>query len=206
MRKKLLKIILPLLLVTALFLCCGFSALAKEETPTEEIETRDITSDDTGNEANDNVFDTAYALISDNGDKILSLLSFLGTLFIAFTYKKGLLPRLRSALSGFSETVSELKADTEKTGSDVQSCNEELSRLAVITGEMSAELKRLDEDLTASDRAGERRIMTELMTEQVSLLADIFMSSSLPEYKKEEVGVRLNRLKEALRNEEPTDE
>ena len=48
----------------------------------------------------------------------------------------------------------------------------------------------------------ERRVIRALMSEEVELLGDIFMSSSLPDYKKEEVGVRLNKLRETIKNEE----
>ena len=42
-----------------------------------------------------------------------------------------------------------------------------------------------------------------LLGVQIDLLHDIFMSSSLPEYKKEEVGERIRSMKKELSSDEP---
>ena len=197
MKRKILKALVLMTLVTALIFTFSVGAFAEEAeadfTPGEESEVE--------NEA-DNTLYEIYESIKENSDKLLSLCSFIGTLLIAFIYKKGLLPGLKKVTASVTDALSAIKNEAEKTETATKDYGQRLDSLSAKTEEMVNDLKALENDLSPEKADKERRLLYTVMNGQMELLYDIFMSSSLPEYKKEEVGTRINKMKEVLKNED----
>lgn len=135
--------------------------------------------------------------------EILSALTLIGSLAIAFTYKRGLLPLLSGALGRLGDTSGAAKASAESAAqtaeqihSTVKSATAETAR---ICGEltdgihgMTQRIVQMETQLAQSRKADSATVAT------VELLYDIFMSSSLPNYRKEEVSARLKSIMAAL--------
>ena len=150
------------------------------------------------------IFDIAAEFVSENCSEILSLMTFIGSLVIAFTYKKGLLPKLSGALKGIGGSVGTLKENTEKSISVISEkmdaiCNESKNTEALCEalGEKVATLSvGLDE---IKSESGERERMRLILEAQVDMLYDVFMNSALPQYSKDAVFERINAMKCVLK-------
>ena len=67
-----------------------------------------------------NVFEIAYEWACENSAEILSALTFVGSLILAFTYKKVLLPKLSGALTKIGGSVNDLTEETEKSIKNIE--------------------------------------------------------------------------------------
>ena len=154
-------------------------------------------------EENENVFEMIYDKITLYSAEILSALTLLGSIVIAFTYKRGLLPTISGALSGIGGAVGELRQENEKWKSVNEKAIEETLSKLVCAEEMfkslSQSLKKLEEGLCESrEQALKTQDMRKVMIAQIDMLYDIFMSSGLPVYQKDEVSERVRKMKNAL--------
>jgi hypothetical protein len=185
------------LLVLALTLCSVFSVAVFAE------------GEDGGNIviAEQIFFEEAYEFISDNADKILSALAAIASFALAVTYRRGLLPLLKGGLGTLSGTVSTLKESTaaaeDASREILTSAKDKLESAEELISELSEKLSKIEEELAVTKeeekRAADLRL---LLGTQIDLLHDIFMSSSLPYYRKEEVGEKVAEMKKALSSSE----
>ena len=183
-----MKKILTLIFIVAICSCLCLTAFADGAEATEEYKS---------------VFDLAKEFVTDNCSEILSLMTFIGSLVIAFTYKKGLLPRLSGALKGIGGSVGELKENTEKSVSEINGKMDEICKESKTTESLCQALgeriEALSIDLDEIKGAkGERERMQAILAAQVDMLYDVFMSSALPQYSKDAVFERINAMKSAL--------
>ena len=206
MKRKIFKALLTLTLALAVILSLGLSLLAEEISAenmadvTEGADERDSDNTDVAEESNP--FSLIYEGILTHSDKIFSLLSLIGTLIITNLYRRGLVPGLKRVTSSLEGALSGIKEETEMTRSDTAIYGERLESLTAALSSTSESVSLMREELNSENRAKKDAILSTLMSEQIELLCDIFMSSSLPEYKKEEVVRRINKMKEVLSNEE----
>ena len=205
--RKIGKIIPALLLCLVLALPFGVGAMA-EELP-EDVAAADGAVDDGAvTEEDTNPFEELWELVTENAEKILAALTLAASMLVALAYKRGLLPLLRSALSAITEAVGRIKDGTDRCGDGydelTRQVEEGLSGAAAGLAALEGRLAELtDEVRTAEGRIYDEEKMKLIITEQIELLYDIFMSSSLPHYQKEAVGERIAKMKEELvRNEE----
>ena len=198
MKRKIFKAVLALvcLLAIAAAVCIGVAA---EADPPEENAVFDEKEADVPTE---NSFSRIYEFINENSDKLLSLCSFIGTLVIALLYKNGFIPGLKRATASVSEALNRIKEESERIAKGTQSNDVALEKLLDQTQMQIKAIEAMCDNTDRESIESERRVIRALMSEEVELLGDIFMSSSLPDYKKEEVGVRLNKLRETIKNEE----
>ena len=150
------------------------------------------------------VFDLVAQFVTENCAQILSLLTFLGSVILAFTYKKGLLPRLSGALKGIGGSVGELKDNTERSIEAIREkmdaiCTESKSteKICETLGEKVSELA-LGLDAIRGEK-NERDAMHLILAAQVDMLYDVFMASALPQYSKDAVFERISAMREALK-------
>lgn len=159
------------------------------------------TADDS--DAEKDTMTAAVDALHEHLGEILSALTLIGSLAIAFTYKKGLLPLLSGALgrlgdaSGAAKASAESAAQTaEQIHSTVQNATAETAR---ICGELTDGMNGMAQRLTQIETQLAQSRRADSATEAtVELLYDIFMSSSLPNYRKEEVSARLKNIMAAL--------
>lgn len=197
------------ILCAVLFISIGtLGALAASEDNGAQDE-RTAVIEDTAKGVEDesgNVFEGLYRIVADYISEILCILAFAGSFLIAVLYKKGLVPLLKSALSGLSTAVGRIKDATENAATIQAASSEQVGEALnraydLIEGQrriIEAVEKRLDE---LSENESERKRMRIILEEEVELLYDIFMSSSLPEYQKEAVAKRLKVIASGIKKD-----
>ena len=168
-------------------------------------------STDYTSDGEDNFFDELYRILTSNADKIFAALAFVGTLIVGFSYKKGLIPLLSGAMTALKGTADSIKANgtelTRQTEHGMKAlCDntEEIMKGSIALREeiteMRSELSELDD---IADQYGTLKLV---MLSQIDMLYAIFMSSALPQYQKEEVGSKINKMREELKKYEKTQE
>lgn len=207
---KIIKKILIAFLVATLSLSLGIAAFASEaesplnttETATEEKTTE--TTADEGIKAEENPFEAIFNTISAYSSEIFSALAFIGTLIVAYFYKKGILPTLKKALCGVSTALDSVGEKTSGVLTPILTRTEEVAETTAflkngIDSALSS-LESLEEKLESlEEQKSERTSYRTVMLSQVDMLYDIFMSSSLPQYKKDEIGEKIGTMREELK-------
>jgi len=187
--KNITKIIFTVFTVIFLTASLAISAFAAEGT--------------SDGDAGENAFELFYGFVSDNADKIFSLLAFIGALILSFAYKKGLFPFVEGALAKLTGAVGTLREETEKAnaGTDefLGKLTEKLKLSENILEDFNKRIRTLEEKLDTAallnDKSDEMRAV---MLAEVEMLYDIFISSSLPQYQKDKVGEVYQKMKSRL--------
>jgi hypothetical protein len=209
MKRKLTLIPLLILVLSLIFSFC-VGAYDAEVNDTESTDVKETTETiDTYEE--DTFFTVLYEGVKENSDKILSALAFLGSLIIAFMYKKGLFPFIEKALASLSGAVVKLGNETKKNadlGNEfLNTLSDKLETCENIISGFSESLKKLELGLVEfSQEKGEREKLKFIMKAEVEMLNEIIMASSLPQYQKDRAGECFMKMKEELKAEEIGDE
>lgn len=170
-------------------------------------------ADEISDEGSDDVasgatgFEAFYALVMEHLSEILSLCAFAASLVCAAVYKSGLLPLIERSLNAIGNTTQKIRESAElgedKRRADIDALSEKLNTLEASLGELAEKLldctERMEEKSITSAR--ERRMET-LISGELEMLYDIFMSSALPEYEKVRVGERVAKMKEVISSNE----
>ena len=204
-KKIIISTAVALMLITSL----SVTVFASDDLSAEDVTTSEETAvtEENGDEArkDENSFTEIYEMSLENSDKIFSLLAFIGTLIVSGAYKKGLIPTLKDALARLSASIEATKRDSV----DAERRNEEkFTSLEDSVRAMEAMLCRSENALSRLE--GEMSEYTEVLDDhermrilfsyQIDMLYSIFMSSSLPEYQKEEIGIKISKMREELAN------
>ena len=201
-RMKFVKHLIALALCTVMLLGFG-TASAAEDSEATDVVTGESAPTET---ENSNVFEELYAAVSEFSGEIASALAFLGSLIVALAYKRGLMPAVKSGIGAIGGAVSQLKDSTEsyskhqdelltEFGERLCRAEEVLERFGQAIDEIAE--KTEDGKSAAEDRAS----MKALMSAQIDMLYDIFMTSSLPQYQKDAVNKRIGEMKEVTKSE-----
>ena len=208
--KKIIAILLTLILVMSLSV--SVSAEGQDSGVGDNslgIEENEASRGESGTEyeLSENPFTSLFAAVTEYLPEILGALTFIGSLVLAFLYKKGLLPVVKAALSTLTGIVGEIKekaeqgeltakAEGEALAARLTRAEDALRALDGSFSELSGILKE------AEGRAFDRAALSAVMTTQIDLLYDIFMSSSIPQFQKELVGESVAKMREALSGNE----
>ena len=162
-------------------------------------------------ELGQNVFSRLYEEVIKNSDTIFSALAFVATLAIGWFYKKGLIPLLTDALGrlkgAFDGARSEALLNAEESARRLDEIAGKVTALEAETRLATENVGRLGEDVhLACEAAGDRRRLATLLSAQIDMLYAIFVSSALPEYQKEEIGLRISKMREELKSYEENDQ
>ena len=147
--------------------------------------------------------DEIYELALTNADKIFAALACIASVIVGFAYKKGLLPLVKNSLNALGNGISNLREHTERAEEiaieALSEATDKLSRAEEHFNSVSEKLSVLESELDkaheGSMKDNELRI---ILTSQIDLLYEIFMSSSLPTYQKDSVGEKVAEMKRAL--------
>ena len=198
--KKLLKALIILTLSLTLSLSLAIGASAYSETPdgiTEEVN-------------DDNLFTKLFDEVKEYATEIFCAMTFIGSLALAYAYKKGLLPLVEKTLVSIGAAVARIKEKTESG----ELATENLG--IAITDKLEAAERTIDElksristmntalESVITDEArknDESKNLAIIVSTQIDMLYDIFMTSALPQYQKDAVGERVAKMKEALRGD-----
>lgn len=206
MKRKFIKRLLTALACVVLLFSLSLTAVSAEDAEADTPKAEESESLQTENEEKDtlgapNVFEAAFTALEGFSSEILCALSFIGSLIIAFAYRKGLLPTVKNGIGAIGNAIGSMKESTESYAKQ----GEEL--LALMTDRLDraertleafekavAEIAEKSED--GEHAAHDRAEMKALMSAQIDMLYDIFMTSSLPQYQKDAVSERVREMKE----------
>ena len=152
-------------------------------------------------------FDELYGKFTENADKIFAALAFVGTMVVSFAYRKGLIPLLSGAMSTLKGSVDSIRENgtelTRHTEEALVSLCEKVRLINDDTDETRQEIKKIDEKISEIEKVlTHNESLKVILASQIDMLYAIFMSSSLPQYQKEEVGCRINAMREELQKHE----
>ena len=194
--KNRIKLLIAVMLILVSALVLSVSASAQEAESTELAD---------GTE--ENVFDKMYADVSEYATEILCAMTFVGSLILAFAYKKGLLPIVKGSLLSIGNAVSKVKdsvgESAEKGVKLGESIEKGLENTKTVLDCLVKKISELDTALEErlsdeSERAHEAEVLRLVLLSQIEMLRDIFMSAALPQYQKDAVGERIAKMKGAL--------
>lgn len=160
-------------------------------------------------EVGENVFTTIFNQLKSYATEIFCGMTFIGSLILAYAYKKGLIPLIEKTLVSISGAVAKIKERTESGAIATEelgaSLSEKLEKSEMIVnsmidkiGEMNKELAEIKtSELERTDSCKELSI---IVGTQIDMLYDIFMTSALPQYQKDAVGERVAKMKETLKD------
>lgn len=150
-----------------------------------------------------NPMEELYSLVINNSDKLLSALSFVGTLIIMLVYKKGLLPILRGGVGAITKGVGEVQSESKRQSEEASAMHSLISsKLAATEGAV----ERIEETVgvlearcaKAAIDAKTSNAVYGAMEIQSELLYEILLASALPNYEKERIGQRISEIKAIL--------
>ena len=208
--KKLIAIILTALVLCSVlsFACAAYSDNAENmpegsvvdtESAITENEATSLGAADT-EEGAKNPFEAVFEKVKEHSDTIFSALTLIGSLVLAFTYKKGLLPALGASLGKIGDSVKKISDATEasitKSEGAIIDIDTRVQDIKDLFERLDEKVADLNTKLVAVDEERERGEMTRiLMRSQIDMLYDIFMTSSLPQYSKDAVGEKIAAMK-----------
>ena len=199
-----MKKLLVVLIAVMLFICCGVCASAAEgDELTNTDNAADVGVSAEESVVNENLFAELYEYVSENADKIFSALAFAGSLVLAVFYRKGLMPALSSALGNLRASVKSISDTAEKTLEGSESAYAAVKDSIDLVGQgldtLCVSIAEIDKRLSASEeQISETKVMKTIMSAQVDMLYNIFMSSALPQYSKDAVGERISEMRAML--------
>lgn len=159
-------------------------------------------NDDISGENAGNIFEEIYSAAEENADKIFSILAFIGTLVVGVGYKSGFIPLLRDALSKLKAAIDGVKADGEINNAITESKMNEIclsvENISRTLGDMEFHVENYSKLLA------ERKTIRTVLLGQIDMLYAIFMSSALPQYQKDEIGIKIQEMREELASYETT--
>ena len=162
-------------------------------------------------EDKESFFALLFSAVEDNLSEILSALAIIGSLIIMFSYKKGFIPLIReglSALSGGVKAVSEkansLNLNTEEIAGNLEQKLEDAQNLLFGMENTLAQLEISLGELEKSKK--EREMLSVVLCAEVDMLYEIFMSASLPQYLKDNVGEKIRAMKSKLSEDKENEE
>ena len=171
----------------------------EQATPTELM---------TDSELAENLFTTIFNQVKSYATEIFCAMTFVGSLILAYAYKKGLMPLIEKTLISIGGSVAKIKERTESGAIATEELGASLTAKletseAVINNmidkinEMNQELSQIKaSELERTDSCKELSI---IVNTQIDMLYDIFMTSALPQYQKDAVGERVSKMKELLK-------
>ena len=208
--KKLIAIILTALVLCSVlsFACAAYSDNAENMPEGSVVDTENATTENEATllgaadteESAKNPFEAVFEKVKEHSDTIFSALTLIGSLVLAFTYKKGLLPALGASLGKIGDSVKKISDATEasitKSEGAIIDIDTRVQDIKNLFERLDEKVADLNTKLVAVDEERERGEMTRiLMRSQIDMLYDIFMTSSLPQYSKDAVGEKIAAMK-----------
>jgi hypothetical protein len=154
-------------------------------------------------EAVENIFELLFEDVKMHAGEIFSALALIASLILAYCYKCGLLPIVQNALNAISGILTGIeKGADENSKASSEAIGALRSRIECAEGmldRLSENVTLVSEDLKARTNAVLGAEETRLiLSAQVDMLYDIFMTSALPQYQKDAVGERIAAMRGAL--------
>ena len=202
------RIILLTATIVTLFVCSfGFKAFAAEapnSTDDVNISLQSVEDEEKDAPLSELMLDYVRSYTSE----IFCSLTFLGSLITAFLYKKGLLPTLSEGINRiYSIAVKSGENATELQKKSEQRLESFLNTTLPLL-EKAGELTEYAEELRQNTLAmkdelqrekAEREALSQVLSGQTELLYGVFMSANIPEFQKEQLAERYNRIQAVIK-------
>ena len=205
--KGIRKLILIISLSLVLSLLLASHAFAEDSTGevSDGGETVDTEADgEKENAADESFFTELFRAIDSNAESIFSALAFIGSLIIAFAYKKGLFPFVERSLGTLSAAVSGLRDEVKEN--EAAKCalsaaiDEKLASCESLISSFKEKLRTLEGQLAeAETERCEREKLKLIMKTEVEMLFEIITASSLPQYQKDRANECFRKMEEKLK-------
>ncbi len=205
--KKGFKFILIILTLTLTF-SVGIMAYADDALPEESAEIAQeeevrVSEEDSSK----NFFTLVYDTLSDHISELLSALTLISSIVVGYFYKRGLMPSVKGVLSGINGAVGRLKESSDKEiecrKSDAKKVEDTLSSFGKSLEEQGRLISGIEERLiTEEEYYKQKEKLNLILTSQVDMLYNIFISSSLPQYQKDAMSEKILAMRKELTNYE----
>lgn len=206
------RIIAVILLIAVFLAAFSVVSLAADEDTADTIDTPEVSTDteidqktDEGEGSIDteNVFETLFIKVKNHAGEICSALALIASLILAYCYKCGLMPIIQNALSAISNVLSGIEKGADESNrasaEAISALKDRLERAEELIEKLGENMDTLVEDLRVRTLEAKGSEDTRvILSAQVDMLYDIFMTSALPQYQKDTVGERIAAMRGAL--------
>lgn len=141
--------------------------------------------------------------IKDNASEILSSLTLISSIILMFVYKGGFLPMVKDAVGTLGSKVKSISEKTDLIGTESTEMKDRLEKTLAASEEALAAVETALSDIAikipeanAAKRSADTSI--EVLSLEVEMLYELFMSSALPQYVKDRVGERIGKMRELV--------
>ena len=157
--------------------------------------------DDAG--ASGGIFGEIYSCLASHAGEIFSTLSFIGTVAVALAYRRGLIPLLRDGLGAIGGAAGNISTSTERAQAVTEEAISGVRRALDGFSDTLRTIERAGEETSERLRALEgegydKKALTKILLEQINMLSDIFMSTSLPQFRKDEIAERAKEMRDLV--------
>jgi len=204
MKKRTKILIVALISVISMSFIFSVSAFALSTESDEEQIITEVPQN--AEETNNSLIEDIVSAFESYVSEILSLLAFVGSLIIMFCYKKGLMPVVNDGLKALKSGVKAINEKSESFNEHAigicESIDERLNRAEEMAEVMLKSTELVDKKLSElQSESREREKLSIILSSQIDMLYEIFMSASLPQYLKDSVGEKIGEMKAALGKE-----
>ena len=195
--KRTIFILITITLLFSLFATAAFAAESEPgaELPEEKSEYTEDTADG-GVNAEENIFDIFFSAICEYSGEILSAVLALLSGIVIFAYRKGILPLLSGGLKAVDTEVKEIEKHSKSQSETTLAISNTLGEGLASANELLSSLQ--ERILVAENTYKDTDEVFSVLSMQIEMLCEIFMSSSLPAYEKERVAERISKMKACL--------
>lgn len=186
------------LVLVCVLLCC-FGIVASAEEAEEQVV---IEEDQTGTWG-----EQILSLIETHMAELFSALTLVGSMVLAYSYKKGLVPTLWGGLSSIAQTAEKTSERTRELAEMAEGSISSMTQAATPIFEKIEEMCKGADQLAEQARQLEvrvreaeddRALVKTLMAGVADMLYGVFSSANLPQYAKEQIGQRYTAICSAL--------
>lgn len=151
----------------------------------------------------ENVFETLFIKVKNHAGEICSALALVASLVLAYCYKCGLMPIIQNALGAISNVLSGIEKGADESSrasaEAISAFKARLEHAEELIERLAENMDMLTRDLQARTLEAKSSEDTRvILSAQVDMLYDIFMTSALPQYQKDTVGERIAAMRGAL--------
>ena len=154
-----------------------------------------------------NPFAVFFEGVKTYATEIISAVTLIASLILAYAYKSGLTPMITNALSNLGKLLAGMRdsvSESEKASKKITEALEARLAIAEETVErLTAGIETVSKTMKAEeDSTAEKKKLGEILAAQIDMMYELFISSALPEYQKEAVAERIKQMKEAIADAE----
>ena len=178
---------------------------------TESGDVADGTEDEGDNEmtkeGEENAFSLFFEGVKTYATEILSALTLIASLVLAYAYKSGLTPVITNALTNLGKLLAGMResaSETVKVSKEITAAiGERLEAAEATVAKLTESIEAVTENLRHEEEsAGERKKLSAVLEAQIDMMYSLFISSALPEYQKVAVAEKIEKMKEAIADAE----